>query len=160
MAMSDNHFRCAGMTVVAATTVISMASFPLRGNDIVCRAVDGINPAARGMTFTIHGISASKGIAIGRVHAVDAVDRGRSEVVERRLDPSRIEAEVERFGRAVDAARLELRAVKARIPEGTPREIAAFIDTHLLMLDDEAISTGADRLHPRDAVQRGVGPEA
>ena len=89
------------------------------------------------MTFTIHGISASKGIAIGRVHAVD---RGRSEVVERRLEPSRIEAEVERFGRAVDAARLELRAVKARIPTGTPREIAAFIDTHLLMLDDEAIS--------------------
>ena len=90
------------------------------------------------MTFTIHGISASKGIAIGRVYAMD---RGRSEVVERRLGPSQIEAEVERFGRAVDAARLELRAVKARIPEGTPREIAAFIDTHLLMLDDEAIST-------------------
>ena len=89
------------------------------------------------MTFTIHGISASKGIAIGRVRAVD---RGRSEVVERRLDPSRIEAEIERFGRAVDAARLELRAVKSRIPEDTPREIAAFIDTHLLMLEDEAIS--------------------
>ena len=90
------------------------------------------------MTFTIHGISASKGVAIGRVHAVR---RGRSEAVERRLDPSQVEAEVERFGRAVDAARLELRAVKARIPEGTPREIAAFIDTHLLMLDDEAISS-------------------
>ena len=90
------------------------------------------------MTFTIHGISASKGIAVGRVHAVD---RGRPEVAKRRLDPSRIEAEVRRFGEAVDAARLELRAVKARIPEGTPTEIAAFIDTHLLMLDDEAIST-------------------
>ena len=30
--------------------------------------------------------------------------------------------------------------MKSRIPEGTPREIAAFIDTHLLMLEDEAIS--------------------
>ena len=89
------------------------------------------------MTFTIHGISASKGIAIGRVHAVD---RGISEATERTLDPSRIEEEVTRFGKAVDAARLELRAVKARIPEGTPKEIAAFIDTHLLMLEDEAIS--------------------
>ena len=89
------------------------------------------------MTFTIHGISASKGIAIGRVHAVD---RGISEATERTLDPSRIEEEVTRFGEAVDAARLELRAVKERIPEGTPREIAAFIDTHLLMLEDEAIS--------------------
>ena len=89
------------------------------------------------MTFTIHGISASKGIAIGRVHAVD---HGRPEAAEHTLDPSRIEAEVGRFGEAVNAARLELRAVKARIPEGTPREIAAFIDTHLLMLEDEAIS--------------------
>ena len=89
------------------------------------------------MTFTIHGISASKGIALGRVHAVD---RGISEATERTLDPSRIDDEVARFGKAVDAARLELRAVKARIPEETPREIAAFIDTHLLMLEDEAIS--------------------
>ena len=89
------------------------------------------------MTFTLHGISASKGIAIGTVHAVD---RGRPEATRRTLDPSRIEAEVRRFGRAVDAARLELRAVKARIPKGTPKEIATFIDTHLLMLEDEAIS--------------------
>ena len=89
------------------------------------------------MTFTIHGISASKGIAIGRVRILD---RGRPEVTERSLDPSRIEAEVRRFRRAVQAARRELRSVKARIPEGTPKEIAAFIDAHLLMLEDEAIS--------------------
>ena len=89
------------------------------------------------MTVTIHGISASKGFAIGRVRALD---RGRPEASERRLEPSQIEAEVERFGRAVDEARLELRAVKARIPVDTPKEIAAFIDTHLLMLEDEAIS--------------------
>ena len=89
------------------------------------------------MTFTVHGISASKGIAIGRVRIVD---RGRPEVAERSLDPSRIEPEVRRFRRAVQAARRELRSVKARIPEGTPKEIAAFIDAHLLMLEDEAIS--------------------
>ena len=65
------------------------------------------------MTFTIHGISASKGIAIGRVYTVD---RGRPEATERSLEPSQIEAEVERFDRAVDAARLELRAVKAGSP--------------------------------------------
>ena len=76
--------------------------------------------AGHTMTFTIHGISASKGIAIGRVYTVD---RGRPEATERRLEPSLIEAEVERFDRAVDAARLDLRAVKARIPEGTPKEI-------------------------------------
>ena len=89
------------------------------------------------MTIALHGISASKGIAIGRVRMVD---RGSPEVIERTLDPSRIEAEVKRFRRAVNAARRELRAVKARIPEHTPRGLAAFIDTHLLMLEDAAVS--------------------
>ena len=89
------------------------------------------------MTIALHGISASKGIAIGRVRIVD---RGSPEAIERTLDPSRIEAEVKRFRRAVNAARRELRAVKARIPEHTPRGLAAFIDTHLLMLEDVAIS--------------------
>ena len=89
------------------------------------------------MTFTVHGISASKGIAIGRVQAVDS---GRSEATERTLDPAQVKTEIRRFRKAVEAARRDLRAVKARIPEDTPREIAAFIDTHLLMLEDEAIS--------------------
>ena len=89
------------------------------------------------MTIALHGIGASRGIAIGRVRIVD---RGSPEAVERTLDPSRIEAEVKRFRRAVNAARRELRAVKARIPEHTPRGLAAFIDTHLLMLEDPAIS--------------------
>ena len=87
------------MTVGAATITTSMASFLLRGNDVAAAtmAMSMASFPLRGnghwrfeaMTFTIHGISASKGIAIGRVHAVD---RGRSEVVERRLDPSRVEA--------------------------------------------------------------------
>ena len=90
------------------------------------------------MTFTIHGISASKGIAIGRVHAVD---RGRSEVVERRLEPSQYRGRggaVRPGGgcRAPGAARREVPHPR----QERRREIAAFIDTHLLMLDDEAIS--------------------
>ena len=59
------------------------------------------------MTFTIRGISASKGIAIGRVRIVD---RGRLEAARRTLEPSQIEAEVKRFRRAVNAALRELRA--------------------------------------------------
>jgi phosphotransferase system enzyme I (PtsI) len=94
------------------------------------------------MTFSLHGIGASKGIAIGKVHMVA---RGLLEVPEYFLDKSAIEKEVQRFGEAVDEARAELGAIKDHIPPDTDSDIAAFIDTHLLMLDDAAITSAPIR---------------
>jgi phosphotransferase system enzyme I (PtsI) len=90
------------------------------------------------MIICLHGIGASKGIAIGKVHVVE---RGNMEVSEKRLPKSRVQPEVRRFRNALKAARKELEAVKERIPPDTGPEIAAFIDTHLLMLEDVALST-------------------
>ena len=84
----------------------------------------------------LRGISASKGIAIGRLHVID---HGRTEAVERHIAPDAVEAEVARFDVALNIARAELQDVKRQIPPGTPSDIAAFIDTHLLMLHDAAI---------------------
>ena len=50
--------------------------------------------------------------------------------------------EVSRFRAALGEASRELKAIKARIPSDTPVDIAAFIDTHLLMLEDAALTTG------------------
>ena len=47
-----------------------------------------------------------------------------------------IEDEVARFLSAVDSARRQLQAIQERIPVNTGMDIAAFIETHLLMLDD------------------------
>ena len=94
------------------------------------------------MTFSLHGIGASKGIAIGKVHMVA---RGLLEVPEYFLDKSAIEKEVQRFGEAVEEARAELGAIKDHIPPDTDSDIAAFIDTHLLMLDDAAITSAPIR---------------
>ena len=46
------------------------------------------------MSFSLHGVGASKGIAIGRLHVVE---RGSLEVVERRLQPRQLAREVTRF---------------------------------------------------------------
>ena len=89
------------------------------------------------LIISLHGIGASQGVAIGKVYMVE---RGHIEVHEKRLARSRIDAEVRRFEKALAQARNELEAVKDRIPKDAGAEIASFIDTHLLMMDDVALS--------------------
>jgi phosphotransferase system enzyme I (PtsI) len=89
------------------------------------------------VTFSLHGIGASRGIAIGKVHIVT---RGLMEVPEYKLKKSGVEKEVKRFKKAIAGARADLGAIKEQIPSDTDTDIAAFIDTHLLMLDDSAIT--------------------
>ncbi len=95
------------------------------------------------MTFSLHGIGASKGIAIGNVHIVS---RGVVEVPEYFLKKSEIAKEVKRFKKAIAEARSDLDAIRDKIPPETAKDIAAFIDTHLLMLDDSAITKAPIKL--------------
>ena len=88
------------------------------------------------MSFAIHGVGASKGIAIGRLYVVE---RGSREAIERTLPDGEVAAEVRRFKAAVAAAKAKLRRVKKRVPKAARGEITAFIDTHLLMLADAAL---------------------
>lgn len=88
------------------------------------------------MGVWLNGIGVSRGVAIGRVQRLHASDL---EIPERQLDPGDIEHEVTRFYGAQRRARDELRSVREQIPVGTPGDIAAFIDTHLLMMDDRSI---------------------
>jgi len=57
------------------------------------------------------------------------------------VDAAAIEAEVRRFESAIELAAEQLRNVRSQIPGDTPTDIAEFIDTHLLMLQDKALST-------------------
>lgn len=88
------------------------------------------------MTFSLHGVGVSQGIAIGRVHVVE---RNRLEVSEYRVEESEVEAEVDRLLTAIARAKHHLREVREHIPASTPTDIATFIDTHLLMLEDAAL---------------------
>ena len=90
------------------------------------------------MSFVLQGIGAAKGIAIGKVRTVE---RGRPEVRELKLEKKAVRGEVARFKRALKAAAGELKHVKNKIPKNTATDVAAFIDTHLLMLEDTALTS-------------------
>jgi phosphotransferase system enzyme I (PtsI) len=82
------------------------------------------------------GISSSRALALGAAF-VDG--RGRHTVSLSAIAADQVGTEIERLDRAVTAARQALRAVRNQIPRHTPINIAEFIDTHLLMLEDAAL---------------------
>ncbi len=89
------------------------------------------------VSLGLSGVGVSRGIAIGRAHLLL---RNHCGVREHTLAAHDIGAEVERFERAVECARQQLRQIRSDIPAATPIDIASFIDTHLLMLDDRTIA--------------------
>jgi phosphotransferase system enzyme I (PtsI) len=89
------------------------------------------------MSVWLSGIGVSRGIAIGRVQRMHG---GDIDVHEYTLAEPEIAGEVERFNVAQRLARDQLRQVRKQIPRGLPSDIAAFIDTHLLMLEDRSMT--------------------
>jgi phosphotransferase system enzyme I (PtsI) len=90
------------------------------------------------MPIALSGISVSKGIAIGKARVIQ---HGQLDIAEYVLPVEHINDEVARFEHALNTAREQLHIIRQQIPEHTPKDIAAFIDTHLLMLQDEALSS-------------------
>ena len=90
------------------------------------------------MTFACSGlgIATTGGVAIGEIYLLQ---RGHLEVAPRFIPHEEIPDEVDRFRQAVAGARRQLKGVRGKIPETTRSDIVAFIDTHLLMLDDAAL---------------------
>jgi phosphotransferase system enzyme I (PtsI) len=88
------------------------------------------------MTISLHGTGVSRGIAIGKVQIIQ---RDNLDIQERKISADMIEAEVRRCEQAITTARQQLRAIRNHIPDETDTSIAAFIDAHLLMLDDAAL---------------------
>ena len=89
------------------------------------------------MALIVSGIGVSRGIAIGNVHLLN---RGAPEVFERKLEEHEVNAEIERFQSAVDDAAEQLRGIRDTIPEDAPKDVATFIDSHLLMVQDSMLS--------------------
>ncbi|MBU9413331.1 phosphoenolpyruvate--protein phosphotransferase [Burkholderia multivorans] len=85
------------------------------------------------MSFTLHGIPVSRGIAIGRAYLIAPA---ALDVAHYLIEANRIEAEVERFRAALDAVHRELEALRADLTDDTPSEVGAFIDVHAMILGD------------------------
>lgn len=91
------------------------------------------------MTFTLHGIGVSRGIAIGKVHLIDHT---QIEVNEFTLPKQSLADEILRFENAVRVARQQLKCIHDNIPDdpsNTSNDIGAFIEIHLLMLEDSSL---------------------
>ncbi|MBI1195200.1 MAG: phosphoenolpyruvate--protein phosphotransferase [Gammaproteobacteria bacterium] len=89
------------------------------------------------MTLVLGGTPVSRGILIA---PAVVLQRDRLDVREVRIPPEAVAGEVSRYEKALRETHKQLRAIRKRIPSQTPDEIAAFIDAHLLMLADKALS--------------------
>ena len=88
------------------------------------------------MSLAAVGIGITQGIAIGQAHLLQ---KSLFEITPRSVTPEEVAGEIERFCNAVEQARQSLSNVREQIPLKTSSDIIAFIDTHLLMLDDAAL---------------------
>lgn len=95
------------------------------------------------MTWSLHGKGVSRGIALGTAHVVR---RDALELYEYSIAEQDVDAEIARFEAAIEDAKSHLRDMREKIPPSTPADIAAFIDTHLLMLDDGTLIDEPKRL--------------
>ena len=95
------------------------------------------------MTFSIHGLAVARGIAIGRAVLVAS---SRLDVAHYFIEPSQIAVEINRVRDGRDAVVAELHRLQASIaqmgPKEAPHELAALLDVHLMLLQDEELSNG------------------
>ena len=96
------------------------------------------------MSFTLHGLAVSSGIAIGRAMLMS---HATLEVSHLTLAPRMVDKEIVRFDAAIKAVKGELETMRVTT-EHAPPELAAFIDIHTMFLEDPEL---VDK--PRDIIR-------
>lgn len=91
------------------------------------------------MTFAIHGLAVSRGIAIGRAVVVVS---SRVEVRHYFIEAEQIETEIGRVRSARNAVVQELQRLVSTMPADTPGELAALLEVHLMLLQDAVLAAG------------------
>lgn len=101
------------------------------------------------MTFSVPGLVVARGIAIGRAVLVGS---SRMEVAHYFIEPAQIDSEIARVRQGRDTVAEELQRLLSTMPVDAPHELAALLEVHLLLLEDEILSSGVkhwitDRLY-------------
>ena len=95
------------------------------------------------MTFSIHGLPVARGIAIGRAVLVVS---SRIDVAHYFIKPEEIETEIDRVRIARNAVAEELQKLQASValmgPNDAPHELAALLEVHQMLLQDEVLTGG------------------
>ncbi len=101
------------------------------------------------MTFSIHGLAVARGIAIGRAVLVAS---SRVDVAHYFIEASQVESELQRITSARQSVMQEVQRLHQSVPKDAPPELAALLEVHMMMLQDEMLADGVkhwvtDRLY-------------
>ncbi len=96
------------------------------------------------MSFTLHGISVSGGIAVGYAHLISHTSL---EVAHYVLPKQFLDEEIARFDAALLATRKEFASLRVNRPTHAAAEFDAFLELHQMILDDPLLSVA-----PRDMI--------
>ncbi len=93
----------------------------------------------------MHGTPVSGGIAIGHAHLVS---HARLEVAHYVVPQHQLAEEAARFDAALETVRAELKELRTQIPPHAPQEFEAFLNLHLMILNDATLSKA-----PREIIE-------
>ena len=95
------------------------------------------------MSFTVHGLAVSRGIAIGRAVIVAS---SRIDVAHYFVKPDQVDAEIVRLRHVRNGVVGEIEKVQASLGElgshDAHPELSALLDVHLMLLQDEQLTSG------------------
>ena len=91
------------------------------------------------MTFSVHGLAVSRGVAIGRAVLVAS---SRADVDHYFIGAEKTDAEIARMRTSRNAVMEEIVRLQQDLPTDAPHEIAALLDVHLMLLQDEVLISG------------------
>ena len=94
-------------------------------------------PAPSTVSFTMHGVGVAGGIAIGHAHLFSGMS---TEVDHYEIGALEVQREQRRYEKAVKEVRDELKELRDSVRHGPAAELAPFVNVHLLLLEDAAIS--------------------
>ena len=90
------------------------------------------------MSFVLHGIGVSGGIAIGKAQLVS---HATLEVAHYSIAPEQVPGEIERLTQALRAVQMELEGLHGAMTSGdAPAEFGAFLDVHWMILTDPTLA--------------------
>ena len=90
------------------------------------------------MSFVLHGIGVSGGIAIGKAQLIS---HATLEVAHYSIAPEQVPAEIERLTQALRAVQMELEGLHGAMTSGdAPAEFGAFLDVHWMILTDPTLA--------------------
>jgi len=96
------------------------------------------------VSFALHGVGVSGGIAIGRAQLVS---HATLEVSHYTIPAMKVEAEIARFANAVKEVQKELEGLHQAMTSGdVPGEFGAFLDVHWMILNDPTLSEVPKRI--------------